>query len=106
MYIDPALGYSVFTAKYLQQRQCCGNYKSYLITVVAAAALAQAALAAGCSMYIDPVSGYSVFTAKYLEQRQCCGNKCRHCPHGWKNVQQLQQGKGAAATSKTEALDW
>ena len=24
-YIDPKTGYTVFTAHYLQQRQCCGN---------------------------------------------------------------------------------
>jgi hypothetical protein len=24
-YVDPKTGYTVFTAKYLQQRQCCGN---------------------------------------------------------------------------------
>jgi hypothetical protein len=66
----------------------------------------QAALAAGCSMYVDPASGYSVFTAKHLEQRPCCGNKCRHCPHGWKNVRQLQQGKGPAPAANTKALEW
>jgi hypothetical protein len=25
MYIDPATGYTVFTAGYLKQRPCCGN---------------------------------------------------------------------------------
>lgn len=63
----------------------------------------QAALTAGCTMYIDPASGYSVFTAQYLQPRQCCGNKCRHCPHGWKNVRQVQKGPAMDAVA---ALDW
>ena len=44
------------------------------------------AVARQLDMYIDPLSGYPAFTKLYLQRRECCGNKCRHCPHGHKNV--------------------
>jgi hypothetical protein len=50
----------------------------------------------GLDTYLDPKTGYSVFTSLYLKRRDCCGNKCRHCPHGHKNVPK----------AKDSRLDW
>ena len=36
--------------------------------------------------------GLMVFTAQYhLKRGFCCGSKCKHCPYGWENVNELPQ---------------
>lgn len=60
------------------------------------------AVSRGLDMYIDPLSGYPAFTKLYLQRRECCGNKCRHCPHGHKNV--VKDGGTGRTASRGPAL--
>ena len=40
--------------------------------------------------YYLNADGLMVFTAQYhLKRGFCCGNKCKHCPYGWENVNEL-----------------
>lgn len=64
------------------------------------------AVARQLDMYIDPLSGYPAFTKLYLGRRECCGNKCRHCPHGHKNVVRRDTAAPAARSGGTVDLEW
>ena len=59
-----------------------------------AAALHDAACAAGEMFYTDPKTGYSVMTAYAHKQRgKCCGSGCRHCPYAHVSVPAVQLAK-------------
>lgn len=71
-------------------------------------AVAKAVHRAACALerdaYIDPETGLNVFTSHYLSQYDCCGHRCRHCPHGHRNVP--SNGGGGSGGSVNLLPNW